>query len=154
MLVESLVFSRFTYALPVWGPAISQESLSRINRLHNRGVRITCGLRKSEHVSNHRRTIGWLSPQVLIQHRTLGAMLDQYINRGIPLTPRIKFGRHHAYNTRCPIHFAEIARCRLALSKRHFCNRATTWWNLLPHKLFSDLPSFRNNLYKYLISIL
>ena len=96
MLVESLVFSRFTYALPVWGPAISQESLSRINRLHYKGVRITCGLRKSEHVSNHRRTIG---PQMLIQHRTLGAMLDQHINRGMPLNPCVQFGRHHTYNT-------------------------------------------------------
>ena len=51
MLVESLIFSRLTYALPVWGPAIHQNSLSRINRLHNRAVRITCGLHKSERVS-------------------------------------------------------------------------------------------------------
>ena len=35
MLVDSLVFSRLTYALPVWGPAVHQNSLSRINRLHN-----------------------------------------------------------------------------------------------------------------------
>ena len=39
MLVESLVFSCTVYLCPTsLGPAISQESLSRINRLHNRGV--------------------------------------------------------------------------------------------------------------------
>jgi len=28
MLIESLVFSQYTYALPVWGPAINKDSLS------------------------------------------------------------------------------------------------------------------------------
>ena len=59
MLVDCLVFSRLTYALPVWGPAVHQNSLSRINRLHNRAIRIVCGLRKSDHVSGHRQAIGW-----------------------------------------------------------------------------------------------
>ena len=31
MLMESLVFSRYTYALPVWGPAISRDCLSRLD---------------------------------------------------------------------------------------------------------------------------
>ena len=53
---------------------------------------------------NHRKSIGWLSPQLLIQHRVLGVMLDRYISRGILLNPLIQFGRHHTCNTRCPIH--------------------------------------------------
>ena len=28
MLIESLVFSRYTYALPVWAPVISRDSMS------------------------------------------------------------------------------------------------------------------------------
>ena len=150
MLVESLVFSRLNYALPVWGPAVRQNSLSRINRLHNRAVRIVCGLRKSENVSRHCQAIGWLSMPLLTQHRTLCAMLDQYTCRGILLNPPIQFGRHHTYNTRCPVHCAMVARCRLALSKRHFRQKAITWWNSLPQRLFSDLLIFRHNLYKYL----
>ena len=46
MLMESLVFSRYTYALPVWGPAISRDCLSRLDCLQNRAVCLTCGLRK------------------------------------------------------------------------------------------------------------
>ena len=60
MLMESLVFPRYTYALPVWGPAIHQDSLSRISRLHNRAVRMTCNLRKYDHVSFHRARLRWL----------------------------------------------------------------------------------------------
>ena len=51
MLMECLVFSRYSYAqLPVWGPAVHRDSLSRLTHLHNRGIRLTCGLRKYDHV--------------------------------------------------------------------------------------------------------
>ena len=72
---------------------------------------------------------------------------------GILLHPPIQFGRQHTYGTRCPAHFAMIARCRLALSKRHFRQKATSWWNSLPLELFGRLSSFRYNLYKYLVYI-
>ena len=104
MLVVSLVFSQLNYALPVWGPAVHQNSLSRINRLHNRAVHIVCGLRKSETVSRHPQAIGWPSVPLLTQHHTLCAMLDQYTCRGILLNPPIQFGRHHTHNTRCPVY--------------------------------------------------
>ena len=100
-----------------------------------------------------RQAIGWLSVPLLTQHRTLCGMLDQYAGRGILLHPPIQFGRQHTYSTRCPAHFAMIARCRLALSKRHFLQKATSWWNSLPLELFSRLSSFRYNLYKYLVCI-
>ena len=84
---------------------------------------------------------------------TLCGMLDQYTSRGILLNPSIQFGRQHTYSTRCPAHFAMIDRCRLALTKRHFRQKATSWWNSLPLELFSRLSSFRYNLYKYLVCI-
>ena len=152
MLMESLVFSRLTYAIPVWGPAVHQDSLLRLNRLHNRAIRITCGLRKSDHVSSHRQTIGWLPVSLLIQHRTLCAMMDQYTGRGIQVNPPLQFGRLHTHNTRCPAHFASICRCRLALTKRHFRQKASTWWNSLSHDLFDSLLSFRSKLYNYLLN--
>ena len=53
MLIESLVFSRYSYALPVWGPALHTDSLARLRRIHNRSVQLTCGLRKYDHVSKY-----------------------------------------------------------------------------------------------------
>ena len=101
---EVLCRSRLNYALPVWGPAVHQNSLSRINHLHNRAVRIVCGFHKSDHVSRHCQASGWLSVPLLTQYRTLCAMLDQYTCRGILLNPPIQFGRYHTHNTRCPVH--------------------------------------------------
>ena len=98
MLTESLVFSRLTYALPVWGPAVHQDSLLRLNRLHNRAVCICCGLHKSDHITNHRQTIGWLPVSLLIQHRTLCAMMEQYTGGGIQLNPPLQFGQLHTCN--------------------------------------------------------
>ena len=132
---------------------VHQDSSSQLNRLHNRAIRIVCGLRKSEHVSQHRRAIGWLPVSLLIQHRTLCGMLAQYMDRGILLNPPIHFGRHHTHDTRHPAYFATVFRCRLALSKHHFRQTAVSWWNLLPQELFSDLTFFRFNLYKYIFSV-
>ena len=60
MLMESLVFSRYTYALLVWGPAISRDCLSCLDRLQNRPVYLTCGLRKYDRVSRCRAGLRWL----------------------------------------------------------------------------------------------
>ena len=108
MLMESLVFSRLTYALPVWGPVVHQDSLLRFNRLHNRALRITCGLRKSDRISNHCQTIGWLPLSLLIKHCTVCAMMDQYTGRGIQFNLSLEFGWLHTYNTKCSTHFASV----------------------------------------------
>ena len=63
---------------------------------------------------------------LLTQYRTLCAMLDQYTCQSILLNPPIQFGCHHTYNTGCPVRSAMIAQWRLALSKRHFHQKAIT----------------------------
>ena len=98
-LVESLVFSQLTYALPVWGPAVYQNCLSRINRLHNRAICIVCGLYKSEHVSRCRQAIGWLSVLLLMRCHALCAMLDHYTSQDILVNPPIQIRCHHTHNT-------------------------------------------------------
>ena len=60
ILTESLVFSRIDYALPVWGPPLSQSQLAHLQRLQNRCIRVTKCLRKYDHVSNHRQHLNWL----------------------------------------------------------------------------------------------
>ena len=111
ILMESLVFSRLILMLYQFGGQqyTAKNFPSRINQLHNRVVCITCGLRKSEHVSSYCQTLGWLSAPLLIQH-TPCAMLDQYTmaSRDILLDPPIQYGCHHTYDTRCPMHFAMI----------------------------------------------
>ena len=117
MLVESLVFSRYIYALSVWGPAIHQDSLSRISRLQNRAVRMTCNLHKYDHISHHRGNLRWLSVSSFIRYRSMLTMFDKYyLEKGVALEPPILFGVQLSYRTRCPKYFAAIPRCRLSFT--------------------------------------
>ena len=92
MLIDSLVLSRFTYALPVWGPMLSKFQLNRLQHLHNWGVCITASLRKYDHVSYHRYQLNWLSLPSLIEYRSLCVMHKIYRDTNVPLTPPIVFG--------------------------------------------------------------
>ena len=106
MLVECLVFSRYSYALPVWGPTIHKDSLSRLSRLHNRGIRLTCGLcglHKYDHVSQHRARLGWLPVDSFVKYHSLITLFrDYYIGGSVSLNPAFQFGCTHSYETRCP----------------------------------------------------
>ena len=90
MLMESLMFSRYTYALLVWGPAISRDFLSRLDRLQNRVVCLFCGLRKYDRVSQCKVGLRWLPVSQFIQYRSVLAMLGQhYHGEGVAMSPPI-----------------------------------------------------------------
>jgi len=59
MLADTLVFSQL-YALPIWGPSLGVDATSRSQRLCNHAVRVTCGLKKYDHVSAACHTLGLL----------------------------------------------------------------------------------------------
>ena len=69
MLVECLVFSCYTYALPVWGTAIHKNS--RLTRLYNGGIQLSCGLHKYDHVTQHKARLGWLPVDSFVKYRSL-----------------------------------------------------------------------------------
>ena len=56
------------YASYVVGPSLNKDLSSRLSCLHNRAVRVTCGLRKYDHVSDCRLELCWLPLDLLIQH--------------------------------------------------------------------------------------
>ena len=54
MLMESLVLSHLNYALPV-----HSDLVSCLCRFHNQAFRVTCGLRRYDHVSDCRLRLQW-----------------------------------------------------------------------------------------------
>jgi len=54
MLVESLVLSRMRYTISMWGPALQQRHILCLQQMQNRGVWLSCDLKKYDHVSSHR----------------------------------------------------------------------------------------------------
>ena len=99
MLIESLVLSRFVYALPVWGPMLSKSQLDRLQHLLNWGVRITASLWKYDHVSYHHHQLNWLSLSSLIKYHSLCVMHKLYCGTNVPPNPPIMFGSSHTYST-------------------------------------------------------
>ena len=63
MLVESLVLSHMRYAISTWGPALQQRCISHLQQMQNRGVQLSCNLKKYDHVSSHHLGLRCLSVQ-------------------------------------------------------------------------------------------
>ena len=125
MLVESLVLSHLNYALCVWGTSLNTDLVSRLCHLYNRAIRVTCGLKKFDHVSDCRLALGWLPLNFFIQHRALNVMYKYYADdQYVSLDPAIIFGQH-SYSTRAPPHFANVVRCQLSFTKKIFSSSAS-----------------------------
>ena len=156
LLVESLVLSRLSYALSVWGPSLSQQLLQRLERSQNRAVRLCRNLSRFDRVSGHYRALRWLPLQQLIQFRSVGMMYHQYHHsRGIPLLPPITFGRcQSVYDTRVSDHFANPERFRLGFSQSFFRFKASNWWNSIPSSLaiHKNFHAFSKDYYEYLLT--
>ena len=136
MLTESLILSRFDYALPVWGPPLQVSQVSRPQNIQNRAIWVTRSLRKYNHISMHRNALKWLPISYQIKLRSVAAMSRYYRQKGcLPFHPPILYGWQHSYWTHCREYFASVDLCRLASTKRHFRFAATTWWNYLPLSL-------------------
>ena len=157
MLMESLVLSHLNYALPVWGPSLHSDLVSCLCRFHNQAVRVTCGLRRYDHVSDCRLGHQWLPLNLLIQHRALNILYryytgDYHVSLDLPMV----FGHQHCYSTWAPPHFANIVRCHLSFTKKFFCSSVTSWWNNLPSFIFDaplSLRVFSKRLYNYFLSV-
>jgi len=154
MLVDSLVFPRMDYALPVWGTSLSQHSIQRLQNLQNWAIRITMSLRKYDHVSQHRLALGWLPVATQVRYRSLCAMHHQYCHpQSISLDPPILFGPQHSYRTRCPSYFANLPRCALSFTQSFFRYSASKWWNNLPQNILSGpVQNFSTLLYNHLLT--
>ena len=51
MLLESLVLSHLSYCVTVWGPSLGSTLSQRLQRMQNRAVKLSCNLRKYDHIS-------------------------------------------------------------------------------------------------------
>ena len=108
LLIESLVFSHFTYAVSVWGSSLKQHLVKRIKRLQNCAVHLLFHLHKFDHITEYYRHVGWLPFPELVKYHSLCIIFHQFYcyGRGIPLEPLIQFGRLTAYHSRTKDYFS------------------------------------------------
>ena len=101
MSIDSLVISRFTYALSVWGPMLYKFQLNCLQHLNNWGcVSLPLYRNMTMCMSYHRYQLNWLSLPSLIKYYSLCIMHKIYYGTNVPLNPPITFGSSHAYRTR------------------------------------------------------
>ena len=55
-----LILSNLNYALPVWGPSLYSDLVSHLCHFHIQAVRVICGLRRYDDVSDCRFGLRWL----------------------------------------------------------------------------------------------
>ena len=155
MLINSLVISHLDYALPVWGPPLTQNQVDRLQRLQNWGIRIVYSLRKYDHVSKYRNNLSWLPIKNHIRYRCLCAMHHYHYSQDnvIPLDPPILFGSFHNHNTRHPTTYANTERCHLSSTQRYFRIQTIKWWNQLPNYLYiNNYQEFTSTLHHHLLT--
>ena len=118
LLLDALILSHLCYSLPVWGLALSQQSLHWLERIQNWALRMTMGLSRFDHVSQQ---LDWLPVKMLIQFQSCCLMFRQYYQvKCISLSPLIPFGRCHSHDTRTSYIFANSQRIRLAFTHKFF----------------------------------
>ena len=92
--------------------------MSRLQRLCNRAVRVTCRLRKCDHVSAAHHKLGWLPFELLVQYRTLVLMYRHYNHDNcVQQDPPLLLGPNHGYDTRQSSHFCNFSDIQLLLDK-------------------------------------
>jgi len=142
LLSESLIFSRINYALPVCGPPLRKNQISRLRHLQNQAIWITKFLSKFDHVSAHHKELCWLSIPDMIQLQSGSPMYRYYRHKEVlPLDPPIVFGRQHSYDTRCGDYFANTCNTSLFRTKRYFRSSTSSSWNSLPSTVTFPDPS-------------
>ena len=78
LLLESLVMSHLNYALPVWGTSLTQQNISRIQRLQNRAVRLLYHLNKYDHITSYYNRLQWLKFEQLVKFHTTCIMFHYF----------------------------------------------------------------------------
>lgn len=72
-IIQALVISIVRYCISIYG-SCSATQLHRIQKLINFGARVVSGRRRSEHISDVIRDLGWMSAEQLVEYHTVCAV--------------------------------------------------------------------------------
>ena len=117
-LVDSLVLSRVRYCISVFGNS-SRDTENKIQKLINFSARVITGRRKSDHISDAVRSLGWLRATSLYKYSAI-TRFKQTITTGQPysLAEHIT-SQDHTYGTRHANCYRPVA-VRTETGKRMF----------------------------------
>lgn len=149
MLVESLVLSCYTYAVPVWGPAIHHWDSLFIYHVFKVELCvwpvIYANLIMFPNIDK-----SWMAPSLLVCVCSITHCLQCL---------QLLWGHQHCLEDgilmgpMCPQHFAAVSCCRKSFTKHFFHSQVAMWWNSLPSALLDNILDFRSSLFNYFLHL-
>ena len=130
VIVESLVLSVVRYCLSIYG-SCGTTQVKRVQKIINFCARVVTGRRRSEHVSDAVKLLGWLAAQHLIDYHTMRAV-QRIIVHGEPAclyhTIGARANEHHDHDTR-QAEQRTLPRIHAESGRRRLCYRGVSLLN-------------------------
>ena len=149
LLINSFVFSKLLYCSSVWGNT-SKRNLHKLQLVKNFAAIVVLGLKKSDHISQGRRSLKWLDVtetvlfnDVVLVFKCVNGLAPDYLGKYL-----IKRSAVHKKNTRGCNNFV-LPRCRLSMGQRAFYFPGLREWNVLADNIKNtkDIDSFERTLF-------
>ena len=120
LLINNFVFSKLFYCFSVWGNT-SKRNLHKLQLVQNFAAKVVLGLRKFDHISQGRRSLGWLHViekvlfnDLVLAFKCVNGLAPDYLVKYF-----VKRSAVHNRNTRGCNGFV-VPRCRLSTGQRAF----------------------------------
>ena len=153
-LAQALLFPLVDYCSLVYCDLSKEQDLI-IQRVLNRGVRYVCGVSKFDHVTPHRRNLGWLT--ALGRRNYFAAcMLYRLLNTGIPsYLARFFIIGNRGRPTRGELRTLVVPAFRTESLRKSFHVSTTYLWNSLPAHLLatSSFPTFKHLIKNHIFAL-
>lgn len=156
MLCVSLILSKLSYCSVIFYPCIDQITSNRLQRIQNTCCRLTCNLRKYDHLTPSFKLLKWLKINNVFKYNFLN-FLSNVMKTSTPsyLNNKLIFRSNIHDRTVRNKNILTMPHHRTAMFQRAFTYNAVKLFNSLDEDLKSQFyrNSFRITLRKYLMSI-
>ena len=138
-LASALVISHLDYCSVVYLD-VSEELHKRLQRLQNACVRYVCGVRRSEHITPHRKKLDWLDVKARRRY-FMAVLMYKSLCLGRPLYLATLFNKNQSRTSGRAPRDIEVPSSRTDTGLNSFSAQGARLWNSLPQGI-RTLPSF------------
>ena len=149
LIIRALIFSRLCYCSSVWGNT-SSKNISKLQLIQNFACRIILGIKKFDHVSAARKSLGWLSIREKLLLNIVTMVQKCRTNQAPPYLCNLFHDRFSVWgrSTR-NMSQLNLPKCRLSTGQRSFTFRGLAKeYNLIPENIWNlnNISSFRRKV--------
>ena len=153
LIINALIFSRLFYCSNVWGNT-SSKNICKLQLIQNFACRIILGLKKFDHVSTARKSLGWLCVRQKLRLNTVTMVHKCRRKQAPPYLCNLFQDRLNVSgrSTRSKSQL-NLPKCRLSTGQRSFAFRGAKEYNSLPDDIraIENILSFKRKAAAHLV---